>query len=97
MIRSELIGKLVETHSHLPRPVVQAALNAILNEIMDGLAQGQRVEVRGFGNFSSKVRAALMGRNPRTGEPVQVAHKRILHFRASKLLLEQLNTPATPS
>ena len=96
MTRSELIGKLVETHPHLPRPVVAAALDAILGEIVDGLAEGQRVEVRGFGNFSSKVRTARMGRNPRNGEPVRVAPKRILHFRASKLLLEQMNQSTTP-
>ncbi|CAM3485330.1 HU family DNA-binding protein [Paracoccus nototheniae] len=96
MIRSELVGKLAQSHPHLPRPVVGAALNAILSKIMDSLAQGQRVEVRGFGNFSSKVRKARMGRDPRTGAPVAVASKRILHFRASKLLLEQLNHPTTP-
>ena len=95
MIRSELIAKLVETHPHLCRPVVADALDAMLGEIMDGLAQGQRVEVRGVGNFSSKVRKARMGRNPRNGEPVQVAPKRILHFKASKLLLEQMNHSTT--
>lgn len=96
MIRSELIGKLVETHPHLSRPVMEAVLNAILNEIVDGLAQGQRVEVRGFGNFSSKVRGARMGRNPWNGAPVRVESKRLLHFRASKLLLEQMNHSTTP-
>lgn len=96
MIRSELIGKLVETQAHLPRPVVEAALDAILNEIVDGLAQGHRVEVRGFGGFSSKVRDARIGRNPMTGEPVQVALKRHLHFKPSKLLLKQLNDFPAP-
>lgn len=96
MIRSELIGKLVETHPHLARPVVEAALDAILSEIINGLAQGQRVEVRGFGNFSSKVRGARMSRNPRNGAPVRVESKRLLHFKASKLLLEQMNQSTTP-
>ena len=96
MIRSELIGKLVETHPHLARPVVEAVLNAILNEIVDGLAQGQRVEIRGFGNFSSKVWGARMSRNPRNGDPVRVESKRLLHFKASKLLLEQMNQSTTP-
>jgi len=95
MTRSELIGKLVETHPHLHRSMVEAALDAIFNEIMDGLGQGQRVELRGFGNFTSKVREARMGRNPRTGELVQVAPKRHLHFKASKLLLEQMNRLTT--
>ena len=91
MIRSELIGKLVETYPHLPQVVVEAALDALLNEIIDRLAQGERVEIRGFGSFSTKVRDARIGQNPRTGQSVQVARRRILHFKASRLLLKQLN------
>ena len=96
MIRSELIGKLVETHPHLARPVVEAVLNAILNEIVDGLAQGQRVEIRGFGSFFGRARQARTGRDPRTGEAVPVFAKRVPRFRASNLLLERLNRPTTP-
>lgn len=96
MIRSELVEKLVETYPHLPRPIVAAALDTILNEIKDGLAQGQRVEIRGFGNFSGRIRKARMGRNPRNGDPVPVAEKWIPWFRASKLLLDRLNRPTTP-
>ena len=96
MIRSELIGKLVETHPHLSRSVVEAALNAILNEITDSLAQGQRVELRKFGNFTCRVSEPRMGRDPRNGAPVRVESKRLLHFKASKLLLEQMNRPTTP-
>ena len=88
MICLELIAKLVETHPQLCRPVVADALYAILGEITDGLARGQRVEVRGFGNFSSKVRGARIGRNPRNVAPVRVESKRLLHFKASKLLLD---------
>lgn len=96
MIRSELIGKIVESYSHLPRSVVEAALGAILNEIIDGLARGQRIEISGFGNCSSKVRDARMGRDPRNGIPVQVVPKRHLHFKASKRFLERLNRPSNP-
>lgn len=96
MIRSELVGKLMETYPHLSRPVVEAALNSILNEITNRLAQGQRVEIRGFGSFASKIRDARMGRNPKTGEPVQVENKQVPRFRASKHLLEQLNGSKTP-
>lgn len=95
MVRSQLIERLVETHSHLPRSVVEAALNAILNEIMDGLAQGHRIEVRGFRNFFGRARSARMGRNPKTGEPLPVASTQVARFRASNLLLQRMNHPAT--
>lgn len=95
MIRSELVGKLAQSHLHLSRPVVEAAVDTILNEITDRLAQGHRAEFRGFGSFSSKIWDARMGRNPRTGETVQVSRKQILRFRAAKHLLERLNRPTT--
>ena len=96
LLRSQLIAKLVETHSHLPRPVVEAALNAILNAITTGLAHGHRVELRKFGNFTSKVQEARMASDPRTGEAVSVERKRILRFRAGGHILDRLNHPTTP-
>jgi integration host factor subunit beta len=92
MLRSQLIERLVETHPHLPRSVVEAALNAILNEITDSLAKGSRIEIRGFG----RARQARTGRDPRTGEAVPVFAKRVPRFRASNLLLDRLNRPTTP-
>ena len=96
MIRSELLAKLRQAHPHLPSYAVETALDTILDEIAETLRQGQRVELRGFGSFSSKVRIARLGRNPRTGEAVKVPPKRHLHFRASKLLVEQMSRPTTP-
>lgn len=96
MLRSQLIERLVETYPHLPRPVVEAALNSILNEITNSLAKGTRVEIRGFGNFFGKSRQARIGRNPRTGEAIPVVAKQIPRFRASNLLLDRLNRPTTP-
>ena len=78
MVRSELLEKLVHAHPHLPRHVVELALEAILNEITARLAQGHRVELRRFGNFTCRVREARMGRNPRTGEPVFMETRQIL-------------------
>ncbi|WP_373947358.1 HU family DNA-binding protein [Paracoccus marcusii] len=96
MIRSELLAKLHQAHPHLPSHVVETVLDTILDEIADTLSQGHRVELRGFGSFSSKVRIARLGRNPRTGEAVKVPPKRHMHFKGSKLLLERLNRPTTP-
>jgi integration host factor subunit beta len=96
MLRSQLIERLVETHPHLPRSVMEAALNAILNEITDSLAKGSRIEIRGFGSFFGRARQARTGRDPRTGEAVPVFAKRVPRFRASNLLLDRLNRPTTP-
>lgn len=96
MIRSELLAKLRQTYPHLPALVVETALDTMLNEIAESLSQGHRVELRGFGSFFSKVRVARTGRNPRTGEPVEVPPKRHMHFRTSKQILERLNRPTTP-
>ncbi|TNH37781.1 HU family DNA-binding protein [Paracoccus haeundaensis] len=95
MIRSQLVGRLVKAHPHLPQSMVEAALDTILIEIMDRLARGQRVEIRGFGSFATKIRDSRMGRNPKTGEPIQLNSKQIPRFRASKHLLEQLNRSRT--
>lgn len=91
MIRSQFVRKQDEKHSHLPFPVVEAAVDAILNEIIDHLAQGHRVEIRKFGNFTSKTRDARMGRNPRTGKPVLLERRRLMRFKAGNYLLGRLN------
>ncbi|AZY96058.1 integration host factor subunit beta (plasmid) [Paracoccus sp. Arc7-R13] len=96
MVRSELLEKLVQAHPHLPRHVVELALEAILNEITARLAQGHRVELRRFGNFTCRVREARMGRNPRTGEPVFMETRQILHFRAGRHILDRLNRSTLP-
>ena len=96
MIRSELLAKLRQENPHLTALAAGKALDTILDEIAETLGQGYRVELRGFGSFSSKVRAARAGRNPRTGEPVDVPPKRHMHFRASRQLLERLNRLTTP-
>ncbi|TGN37744.1 integration host factor subunit beta [Paracoccus liaowanqingii] len=92
MIRSELVRKLAKVHPHLsPLVVVEAAVESILNQITDSLAQGKRVEFRGFGSFASKIRKHRMSRDPRNGDPVKVEAKQVPTFRASKLLLARLN------
>ena len=96
MVRSELLEQLLQAHPHLPRHAVEAAFDTILNEIADCLAQGHRVELRRFGNFTCRVREARMGRNPRTGEPVFMETRQILHFRAGRHILDRLNRLTLP-
>ena len=91
MIRSELIQKLSDENPHLYQRDVERIVNAIFEEIIDALASGNRVELRGFGAFSVKKRDARVGRNPRTGESVSVEEKHVPFFKSGKLLRDRLN------
>jgi integration host factor subunit beta len=91
MIKSELIQKLAEENPHLFQRDLENIVNAILDEIGNALSRGDRVELRGFGAFSVKNRAARIGRNPRTGEQVSVDEKYVPQFKAGKEIRERLN------
>ncbi|MCB9958007.1 MAG: integration host factor subunit beta [Rhodospirillaceae bacterium] len=92
MTKSDLIARLAEINPHLSRQDVERIVTTIFDEISDALAQGNRVELRGFGAFSVKRRDARVGRNPRTGEAVHVAEKLVPFFKTGKQLRERLNT-----
>ncbi|MEM8832947.1 MAG: integration host factor subunit beta [Pseudomonadota bacterium] len=91
MTKSELIQKLAEKNPHLFLRDIEKIVETVFDEISDALAQGNRVELRGFGAFSIKHRDARTGRNPRTGETVQVEAKRLPFFKTGKALRERLN------
>ncbi len=91
MIKSELIQKLAERNPHLYQRDVERIVNTILDEIVRAMADGNRVELRGFGAFSVKYRKARIARNPRTGEPVHVGEKKVPFFKTGKELRERLN------
>ncbi|HHX88340.1 MAG TPA: integration host factor subunit beta [Paracoccus sp.] len=91
MIRSELIQKLADENPHLYQRDVERIVNTFFEEIIESLARGERVELRGFGAFSVKSRDARVGRNPRTGEAVEVAEKYVPFFKTGKLLRDRLN------
>jgi integration host factor subunit beta len=91
MIRSELIQKLSEENPHLFQRDVERIVNTIFEEIIEAMARGDRVELRGFGAFSVKKRDARAGRNPRTGESVAVDQKHVPFFKTGKLLRDRLN------
>jgi len=92
MTKSELIQRIAELNPHLYHRDVERIVSTILDEISEALAEGNRVELRGFGAFSVKRRDARVGRNPRTGEAVQVEQKHIPFFKTGKQLRERLNT-----
>ena len=91
MIRSELIQTIADQNPHLFQRDVERIVNTIFEEITDAMARGERVELRGFGAFSVKKRDARVGRNPRTGEAVDVDAKSIPFFKTGKLLRDRLN------
>lgn len=92
MTKSELIQRLAERNPHLYQRDVEKIVTTIFDEITEALARGDRVELRGFGAFSVKRRDARTGRNPRTGESVDVDEKVIPFFKTGKQLRERLNT-----
>jgi len=92
MTKSELIQRLAEANPHLYLRDVERIVTTIFDEITDALAQGDRVELRGFGAFSVKERGSRTGRNPRTGDAVEVPAKYIPYFKTGKQLREKLNT-----
>lgn len=91
MIRSELILRLTEQFPDLTHKDATRVVDAIFGEITDALVRGGRVEVRGFGSFSTTERRARTGRNPRTGEAVEVVEKRAVQFKTGKGLRDLIN------
>ena len=91
MIRSELVQKLMDENPHLIQRDVERVISTIFEEIITTMANGDRVELRGFGAFSVKKRGSRQGRNPRTGAAVSVEEKRVPFFKTGKLLRDRLN------
>jgi integration host factor subunit beta len=91
VIKSELVARIAEANPHLYQRDVDNVVNAILDTIVDALSKGDRVELRGFGAFSVKKRPARKGRNPRTGEAVDVDEKAVPFFKSGKEMRARLN------
>jgi integration host factor subunit beta len=91
MIKSELVQKIADKNTHLYHRDVERIVNRVLDDIVDAMKQGSRVELRGFGAFSVKERDGRTGRNPRTGESVDVTPKRVPFFKTGKELRARLN------
>ena len=91
MTKSELITHLLDENPHLYQRDVERIVSTIFEEISQALINGNRVELRGFGALSVKKREARLGRNPRTGDAVEVPSKYVPYFKTGKLLRERLN------
>ena len=91
MIKSQLVQHIASQYPHLYQRDIEKVVNAIFDEIVEALRRGDRVELRGFGAFSAKLRRAHQGRNPRTGAAVVVAKKALPFFKTGKDMRERLN------
>ena len=96
MLRSELIARLADENPDLKAEDLEKVVGIILDKIADTLANGDRVELRGFGAFSVRQRKARIGRNPRTGETVEVDAKAVPFFRPGKELRARVNGGEDP-
>jgi integration host factor subunit beta len=91
MTKSELIDQLAEIQKHLAHLDVELGVKSILEQMSSALADGDRIEIRGFGSFSLHHRAPRMGRNPKTGEAVALPGKHVPHFKPGKTLRERVD------
>ena len=91
MTKSELIERLADKLNHLSAKEVEQAIKEILEMMAQTLAKGERIEIRGFGSFSLHYRAPRTGRNPKTGESVELTGKYVPHFKPGKELRERVN------
>ncbi len=91
MTKSELIERIAAKQTQLPLKDVELAVKKILDYMAQSLAAGERIEIRGFGSFSLHYRAPRRGRNPKTGEAVQLAGKYVPHFKPGKDMRERVN------
>ncbi len=91
MTKSEIINILSRKQSHLSSKDIELSVKILLEQMSDTLTEGERIEIRGFGSFSLHHRAARSGRNPKTGETVNLASKYVPHFKPGKELRERVN------
>ena len=93
MKKSDLVEAIAD-RSNLPKTQAQAVVDDVFELIADGLSRGEKIDLRGFGTFSVKFQKARTGRNPRTGESVDVDEKHVPFFKTGKLLRDRLNGEA---
>ncbi|MFP4560333.1 MAG: integration host factor subunit beta [Thiohalorhabdus sp.] len=91
MTKSDLIDRVCERLDYLTRKDAEVAVNTLFDYLSEQIAADRRIELRGFGSFGTKSRAARRGRNPKTGETVDVPPKRVPYFRAGKSLREEVD------
>ena len=97
MIKSELVQRIASQNPHLFQRDIEKIVNAIFDEMVEALSRGDRVELRGFGTLSAKLRGPRQGRNPRTGAAVAIGKKAVAFFKTGKDMRARLNRETVPS
>ena len=92
MTKSELILKITSKNSYLYQKDVYKIIDTLFNSVTKALKDGDRVELRGFGTFTTKLRNARIGRNPKTGDPVAIPQKKLPFFKMGKSMKERINS-----
>jgi len=96
MKKADLVDVVVAQQKNIPRPHVEATIDSLIEAVAEGLARGERIDLRGFGAFAVRDSAARTGRNPQTGESIQIAARRVPTFKAGKELRDRVNKTTTP-
>ena len=91
IVKSKLLKQLSDSYPNFLKKDIEKFLNIILNEIKKALKRGERVELRGFGIWSTRIQKARISRNPKTGEKIQTPQKKTIHFKMAKELFNKLN------
>ena len=91
IVKSKLLKQLSDSYPNFLKKDIEKFLNIILNEIKKTLKRGERVELRGFGIWSTHIQKARISRNPKTGEKIQTPEKKTIHFKMAKELFNKLN------
>lgn len=97
MTRSDLVDALAAQFQHLPHRDAEMVVKTIFDSMAEALANGHRIEIRGFGSFTITRRPARTGRNPRSGEAVHIPEKKVPHFKPGKALREVVDQPPNGS
>ena len=91
IVKSKLLDQLKKSYPNFLKKDLEKVLSIVLNEIKQALKRGDRVELRGFGMFSTNIQKARISRNPKTGEKVNTPQKKTIHFKMSKEMFKKLN------
>ena len=91
IVKSKLLNQLKKSYPNFLRKDLDKVVSVVLNEIKQALKRGDRVELRGFGMFSTNIQKARISRNPKTGEKVNTPEKKTIHFTMAKEMFKELN------
>ena len=91
IVKSKLLDQLKKSYPNFLKKDLEKVMSIVLNEIKQALKRGDRVELRGFGMFSTNIQKARISRNPKTGEKVNTPEKKTIHFKMAKEMFKKLN------